>query len=132
MGWGGVLMWLVLRQSDNRVVRVEDEDPGEITGYEVFEWEGDVDFYPREYLDPEDGQTHGEVLGFDPRVSFDSGREKFEELATKAEVEIAWLEATIPLIDTMNQAELVAVIKRLAQENREMLKAWRYVLNKLW
>jgi hypothetical protein len=58
-------------------------------------------------------------------------RVDFEALADKAAAEIAWLEATIPLIETMTLEELRAVLKRLARENAETLRAWRYVIRRL-
>ena len=58
-------------------------------------------------------------------------RDKFDELAGLLTDEIDWLDTTIPLIDGMDAAQLQAVIKRLAQENRYMLRAWQYATRKL-
>lgn len=55
----------------------------------------------------------------------------FEGLADKVESEIVWLDTTIPAIDGMTAAEVRDTVKRLAQENQAMLRAWRYVLRRL-
>lgn len=55
----------------------------------------------------------------------------FEVLAGEIVAEVQWLDDTIPQIDAMTVAEVRAVVKRLAQENKRMLKAWRYVIRRL-
>jgi hypothetical protein len=55
----------------------------------------------------------------------------FDDLADKIESEIAWLDVTIPMIDSMTAAQVRDTVKRLAQENQRMLRAWRYVLRHL-
>lgn len=59
------------------------------------------------------------------------GRKDFESFAARATTEIGWLEETIPAIDTMTAAQVRDVVKRLAQENLEMIRAWRYVIRRL-
>lgn len=53
--------------------------------------------------------------------------------ATIAQIngELDYLNATIPNIDTMTAAQVRSVVKRLAQENREILKALRWVARRL-
>jgi hypothetical protein len=58
-------------------------------------------------------------------------RKDFEALADKAAAEVAWLEETIPQIETMTLEELRGVLKRLARENAETIRAWRYVIRRL-
>lgn len=48
----------------------------------------------------------------------------FDALAAQAGAEVEWLEATIPTIAD-------PVVRRIAQENLRMIKAWRYVFRKL-
>jgi hypothetical protein len=122
-------MWLVVR--DGRVISAQHNNPGEVAGHEVFEWFGPFEVYCIEHTTPE-RVTIPEVAGLDPRPpGYDTGRDKFDDLGNQAQSEIDYLDATIPNIDTMSQAEIVVVVKRLAQENRQMLRAWRYVINRL-
>jgi hypothetical protein len=48
----------------------------------------------------------------------------FEALAELAEAEIAWLVETIPTIAD-------PIVRRIAQENLRMIRAWRYVFRRL-
>jgi len=59
-------------------------------------------------------------------------RPDFDELSSRASAEIDWLDATIPNVDTMTGEEVRGVVKRLAQENLQTIKAWRYILRRLW
>lgn len=61
----------------------------------------------------------------------DSGEVDFADFVDRATSEIAWLEATIPNIDTMTAAEVRAVVKRLAQENVEVIRSLRYLARRL-
>lgn len=82
--------------------------------------------------DPEDG-----IESYDPTVddpgylAFLQSRLDFDALFASADNEIAWLDSTIPNISTMTAVEVRAVVERLARENREMIKAWRYLFNRL-
>jgi hypothetical protein len=52
-------------------------------------------------------------------------------LLGNSHTEVAWLEETIPQIETMTLEELRGVLKRLARENMECIRAWRYVIRRL-
>jgi hypothetical protein len=54
-----------------------------------------------------------------------------KQIAVDIPNEIAWLETTIPGVDTMTAAQVRAVVKRLAQENLSILKLLRYVYRRL-
>jgi len=58
-------------------------------------------------------------------------RPDFDELGDKADAEVNWLGTMIPNIDTMIGEEVRDVVKRLAQENLQTIKAWRYILRRL-
>jgi hypothetical protein len=80
-------------------------------------------------IDPETGEPIEPEPPPEPHPELDVDDEAvetadFEALAAKAAAEIAWLEETTPTIDD-------PVLRRIAQENREMLKAWRYVIRRL-
>ena len=126
-------MWLTLKQENGalRVINAQPVKPPDDPDAEIFEW-----FEPFEVYQPEltlpDGEYRPEVPGLDPRPEgYDTGRDKFDELAGLLTNEIDWLDTTIPLINGMDAAQLQAVIKRLAQENRYILRAWQYVARKL-
>jgi hypothetical protein len=122
-------MWLVVK--DGKVIMAQPNNPGDIAGCEVFEWFGSFEVYTEAHTTPE-GYPVPEVAGLDPRPpGYDTGRDKFNELAGLLTNEIDWLDTTIPEIDEMDAAQLQAVIKRLAQENRYMLRAWLYTIKKL-
>ena len=121
-------MWV--RVQDGKVTYYGPKRPD---GDDVFEWFGDeLQVYQPEVIAPELGIFQPEIPAPDPRPEgYDTGRDKFDELAGLLTDEIDWLDTTIPLIDGMDAAQLQTVIKRLAQENRYMLRAWQYVARRL-
>lgn len=60
-----------------------------------------------------------------------AGRWDFRDLKAKAANELDWLDTTIPLIDSMNGAQVRDVVKRLAQENRQIIRAFKHLFNKI-
>lgn len=127
-------MWLIIEIATERVFAIESQQPpvGAYPAalYDVKEWDGPVPQLPGH--DPVTGE---EIPGdIDPTLADPDYADKvqqrvdFKALADAVDAEIDWLNATIPNIDTMTALEVRAVVKRLAQENREMMKAWRYVL----
>jgi len=56
---------------------------------------------------------------------------QFSTFVNQADTEVAWLETNIPNIDTMDATQVRAVVKRLAQENLEIIKALRYIAKRV-
>jgi hypothetical protein len=54
-----------------------------------------------------------------------------QDIETAATAEIQWLNDTIPLVDTMTLEELRTTFKRVMQEQRQEIRAWRYVFRRL-
>lgn len=67
-----------------------------------------------------------DVGDVDERVT---DRFNFRDLKTKAANELDYLNTTIPQIDTMTAAQVRDVVKRLAQENRQIIKAMKHLFN---
>jgi hypothetical protein len=125
-------MWLVIND-EGYVVSHDRAKPGEQPeGYEVVEWFGAIEWEVYDTITLPSGEEVPVVRGIDPRpVGYEDHRDKMEELLTAAGDELDWLDATIPDIDTMNSSAVQGVVKRLAQENRQQIRAWRYVINRL-
>jgi hypothetical protein len=96
------------------------------------EWFGAIEWEVYDTITLPSGEEVPVVRGIDPRpVGYDSHRDKMEDLLGAAEAELEWLDENIPLIGTMNAVQVRTVVNRLAQENRQMIRAWRYVLNRM-
>jgi hypothetical protein len=97
--------------------------------FEIREWDGS----PPNLGDPDQGILPDPDPTLDDPDYADKLQQRvdFEAPADKAAAEIAWLEETIPAIDEMTLEELRATLKRLARENAETLRAWRYVFRRL-
>lgn len=134
-------MWIVIYKEHpkirpelaGRVFATENVRPPDgaypVGKFDVKEWDGP----PPNLGDPDQGI----LPDLDPTLA-DPGyadkvqqRVDFEALADKAAAEIAWLEETIPLIDDMTLEELRSVLKRVARENMETIRAWGYVIRRL-
>lgn len=122
-------MWLIIRKADSAVVGTNYlVAPEASAAFEVKEWQG----AEPPIHDPDEG-----VESYDPTLTdpgypaFRQSRVDFDGLADKAAVEIEWLDETIPNIPTMTGAEVRAVVHRLAREQREELRAWRYIFRRL-
>jgi len=122
-------MWLIIRESDNAVVGTNyNIAPPAPPSHRVVEWYGPEPPIHR----PED-----DVYSYDPTLEnpdfsiFEEARGTFDDLEIRAGAEIAWLEATIPTIDSADLPTLRAILKRLAQQNLRSIKAWRYVFRRL-
>lgn len=63
-------------------------------------------------------------------VSIGSGVD-LTDIIDQGENEIAYLDSTIPNIDTMTAVQVRDVVKRLAQENRQIIKALLYLARHL-
>lgn len=125
-------MWLIIRKSDGAVVGTNyltgpsvNEDR-----FEVKEWHG---------VEPPIHDPHADppILSHDPTLddpgypAFRQSRIDLVALADKADAEIEWLNETIPNIPTMTGAEVREVVLRIAREQREELRAWRYIFRRL-
>lgn len=124
-------MWLVIRRSDGAVVGTQrgDQKPEwDENSFEVKEWLG-----PEPALhDPDEGiESYDPTLDDPGYPAFRQSRIDFDALADKAATEVEWLNETIPLIPTMTGAEVRDVVHRIAKEQREELRAWRYVFRRL-
>lgn len=125
------MVYLVIRISDSTVFQVHHahDDPTGRYGdaFEVKEWYGPV---------PPLHDPDGGVESYDPTLDdpaypdFLQSRLDLAALAEQAAGEIEWLAETIPDIDTMTAAEVRDVVRRLAQENLRMIKAWRYAIRR--
>lgn len=102
------------------------------------------DFYRINYTIPLDADAQGWIDDHAAQIEADAldhgapcdgapymARVDFGILADAAAAEIAWLDDTIPQIDSMTIEEVRGVVKRLAQENLRQIKAWLYVLRRL-
>ncbi len=125
-------MWLIIRKSDSAVIGTQvGIDPSacwDATLFDVKEWSG-----PEPPIhDPDE-----DIISLDPTLAdpgystFTEARGVFNDLEARATAEIAWLEAAIPAIDSADIATLRMVLKRLAQENLQEIKAWRYLFRRL-
>lgn len=129
-------MWLVIFETSDLKDRVHAVEHSRAAAgvydsvkFRIREWDGAV---------PNLGDLAAGVLpDMDPTLE-DPGypdkvqqRLDFEALADKATAEIEWLDETIPLISTMTGAEVRDVVHRIAREQREELRAWRYILRRL-
>lgn len=124
-------MWLVKRLSDGRIMSAQVNCPPELPGHEVFEWFGDYEVNVVGHTTP-DGVEIPDVFGIDPRpAGWDSHRSKFDDIVTMLDDEIDYLDTTIPDIESMTMPQALAVVKRLAQENRQVLRAFKYFANRL-
>lgn len=127
------MTWLAVRDGKVRVAMNTRPDPEGLGGtHDVFEWFGSYEVYAEEILAPDGTVSQPAQAGLDPRpVDYDTGRDKLDELAAAIADELAWLDDNIPLIGTMNAAQVRAVVGRLARENRQILRGMRYLANKV-
>jgi hypothetical protein len=116
-------MWIICREEDGAVVGTITVKPPEGAygkGHIVKEWFGSE---PRVH-DPEKG-----VESYDPTIDCPGYNEAIaarldcQDLHDKIQTELDWLNETIPAIAN-------PVIKRLAQQNRAIIKALRYIILK--
>ena len=118
-------MWIVVRRSDNIVVGTQREvDPTpfwDAEKFEVKEYHGCC--VELDELDPTLDDPDWQVLA-NSRVDFDA-------LADKADNEVDWLETAIPQIETATLDQLRTLLQRLARQNLEQIKAWRYLFRRL-
>lgn len=123
-------MWLIIRDEDGAVVGTNygQVAPNAPLGHTIKEWSR---------AEPAVHNPEAGVESYDPTLAdpdypiFVQARVDLDALADKAATEIAWLEETIPAIDGMTLEELRSVLKRVARENAETLRAWRYVIRRL-
>lgn len=86
---------------------------------------------PVSWLAANPGEAQAVIDAGTYNEEFATRKVDFDDLASKVETEITWLNATIPTIDAMTAAQVRDVAKRLAQENQAMFRAWRYILRHL-
>jgi len=124
--WHG---WIVIRNSDSAVVGTQYTTPAAgawPAGYTV-----------REVTLPSEPPVHNPADGIEsydpstPAQRLAGVRVDFNQLAADAQAEIAWLDTNIPRIPTADLALLRVGLERLARQNRQMLKAWLYVLRRM-
>ena len=114
---------LLIADKEGNIIRASQSKPTVEADQETFEFFGEYLWTVDLGYEGED--TPGALLGVDPRPQgYESHRDKMDDLLAAAVSELAWLDTTIPTISD-------PVTKRLAQENRKMIHAWRYVLNRL-
>lgn len=124
-------MWIVINTAGD-VVSVQENEPPDQPGHEKVEWYGQIEWVVDHVIEHPDGTQHPVLRGVDPRpVGYEAHRDKMTDLQTAASSELDYLDTTIPTIDTMTDVQVRDVVKRLAQENRQMIRAWQYVLNRL-
>lgn len=58
-------------------------------------------------------------------------RRDFSGLEQDIANELVWIGDTLATIDTMTQAQVRNVVKRILQEQQRELKAWRFVIRRL-
>lgn len=130
-------MWLLISKIDQTVMAVAFDEP-QSSAYNpemtvVKEWDGPVPQVAQPDLgipadrDPTlDDPRYTDRILERTQARIDAGA-----LLSQLAAELDWLDETIPAIESMTLAELRAVLKRLAQENRKQLAAWRYVLTQI-
>jgi len=118
-------MWLVIRKTDNVVVGTQQ-------GLNPAQYWDPVLYEIKEWLGPEPPEGNVDPTLADPDYpAFSQSKLDFDALADKANAEIDWLETNIPLVDDMTLEELRAFLKRVARENQETIRAWRYLFRRL-
>ena len=70
-------------------------------------------------------------LYFDDDTDEASAKEEWQELKGLWAPEVAYLEAAIPAIDDMTAGEARSMVKRLAQENYRILRAFKLLFRRL-
>lgn len=128
-------MWIVIDTEDmngegrGRVIETSTIKPAQREGYRyvIKEWFGSE---PAVYDPIEDVGDYDPTIGDPDYKNHVQSGVDFATLINLLADEIGWLDSVIPQIDAMDPYQLRAVVKRLAQENRATLKAWRYVVNR--
>lgn len=122
-------MWLLIDPQGD-VVSVQESKPEVPAGHEAVEWYGPIEWVATELTMP-NGNVVPMFKGIDPRPpGYSSGRADFEELEQQIQGELGWLDATIPNIQTMTATQVRDVVYRLALENRQMIRAWKYIIRR--
>lgn len=88
--------------------------------FKIIEWHGDIPATG----DPDPTWENPEY------DTLQGTRRDWSDLANLADTEISWLEDTLENFDALTTTELREVIRRLLQENRRQLLAWRYVFRR--
>lgn len=125
-------MWLIIRKSDSTMFGAQFQKPPsnafDPAVFDVKEWYGPA---PPVHNPDEGVESYDPTLDDPDYPAFRQGRIDFDTLAGKATSEIEWLNETIPAIPTMTGAEVRNVVFRIAREQREELRAWRYIFRRL-
>jgi hypothetical protein len=120
-------MWLIVRKSDNAVVGTQSgiKPIWDATLFEVKEWTG-----------AEPPIHDPDIPSYDPTLSdptypdFQQRRIDFAALKEQATNEIDWLNDNIPLVSSADLATLRAYLERVMREQRQEIRAWRYIFSK--
>lgn len=122
-------MWLIVRDSDNAVIGTNYTiSPTVSVGITVREWHG----AEPPIHDPENG-----VYSYDPTLDdpdypdFQQRRIDFDALKIQATNEIEWLNDNIPLVSSADLATLRSYLERIMREQRQEMRAWRYIFSRL-
>jgi hypothetical protein len=117
-------MWLIIQDSDSTVIgTIAIEPPAGSYGPGVTfkEWNGVEPLL--DSIDP--------TLSDPDYADFAQSQVDFRDLYAQAATEIAWLDANIPLVPSADLAILRTYLERVMRQNRQMIKAWRYLARKL-
>lgn len=124
-------MWLIIRDSDNAVIGTLSVEPPVDTygpGVTFKEWAG---------AEPPSYDSKADTWSTDPTLT-DPGYADFEQsgvdflaLRAQAATEITWLDTNIPLVDIADLADLRVYLERVMRQNRQTIKAWRYIAKRL-
>lgn len=118
-------MWIIIDKATGLVAGTQKErDPSSLWNlvrFDVKEWEGD---------EPEIDSPDPTIDNPD-WLEFASARVDFDAFVTQANNEIDWLDASIPLVDSANLAQLRVFLRRVMQQQREELKAWKYIFKRM-
>lgn len=84
--------------------------------------------YLRQFGEPTEQEIDGLLAEIDAEQA---ERLDLADLGRQVAAELAWLDSTIAGIDSYTAAQVRDVVKRLAQENRAVLRALRFVVRRL-
>ncbi|MHA2066800.1 MAG: hypothetical protein ACXABY_20715 [Candidatus Thorarchaeota archaeon] len=120
-------MWIIIRKSDNVVVGTQyDIKPiWDETLFEVKEW---LDAAPP--IHTPDAPSYDPTLLEPTYPDFQQRKIDFAALKDQATNEIDWLNDNIPLVSSADLATLRAYLERVMREQRQEIRAWRYIFSK--
>lgn len=124
-------MWLIIRDSDSAVIgTLSVRPPAGVygSGVTLKEWAGDE---PHPYDPLTDTWSTDPTLADPGYADFEQSGVDFLALRAQAATEITWLDTNIPLVDIADLADLRVYLERVMRQNRQTIKAWRYIAKRL-